>query len=52
MDRKKADKFVGMYVNGFTLELGERAEQAISLLFKLGYDAGIIPVRLEPEFIE
>jgi 1,4-dihydroxy-6-naphthoate synthase len=52
MDRKKADKFVGMYVNGYTLELGERAEQAVSLLFKLGYDAGIIPVRLEPEFIE
>ena len=51
MERAKADKFVGMYVNAFTLELGERAEQAISLLFKLGYDAGIIPVRLEPEFI-
>ena len=36
---------------GYTVELGERAEQAISLLFKLGYDAKIIPVRLEPEFI-
>lgn len=51
MDRKKADQFVGMYVNAYTVELGERAEQAISLLFKLGYDAGIIPVRLEPEFV-
>lgn len=51
MDRKKADRFVGMYVNGYTVELGERAEQAISLLFKLGYQAKIIPVRLEPEFI-
>jgi 1,4-dihydroxy-6-naphthoate synthase len=52
MDRKKADQFVGMYVNGYTLELGERAEQAVSLLYKLGYQAGLIPVRLEPEFID
>ncbi|HEX7899380.1 MAG TPA: MqnA/MqnD/SBP family protein [Planctomycetota bacterium] len=52
MDRKKADKFVGMYVNGYTLELGERAEQAISLMYKLGHQAGLIPVRLEPEFID
>ena len=52
MDRKKADKFVGMYVNGYTLELGERAEQAISLMYKLGHQAGLIPVKLEPEFID
>jgi 1,4-dihydroxy-6-naphthoate synthase len=52
MDRAKADRFVGMYVNGFTLELGERAEQAISLLYKLGHDAGVIPVRVQPEFID
>jgi 1,4-dihydroxy-6-naphthoate synthase len=51
MDRKKADRFVGMYVNGYTVELGERATQAVSLLYKLGYDARIIPKRLEPEFI-
>jgi 1,4-dihydroxy-6-naphthoate synthase len=52
MDRAKADKFVGMYVNGYTLELGERAEQAVALLYKLGHDAGVIPVRIQPEFID
>jgi len=52
MDRKKADKFVGMYVNSYTLELGKRAEDAIALLFKLGKQAGIIPVKVVPEFIE
>jgi 1,4-dihydroxy-6-naphthoate synthase len=52
MDRKKADKFVGMYVNGYTLELGKAAEDAVALLFKLGHDAGVIPVKVEPEFIE
>ena len=51
MDRKKADKFVGMYVNSYTLELGKRAEDAVALLFKLGRDAGVIPVNVEPEFI-
>jgi len=52
MDRKKADKFVGMYVNSYTLELGKRAEDAIALLFKLGKQAGVIPVKVQPEFIE
>ena len=52
MDRKKADKFVGMYVNSYTLELGKRAEDAIALLFKLGYQARVIPVKVLPEFIE
>jgi 1,4-dihydroxy-6-naphthoate synthase len=52
MDRKKADKFVGMYVNSYTLELGKRAEDAIALLYKLGNQAGIIPVKVVPEFIE
>jgi 1,4-dihydroxy-6-naphthoate synthase len=52
MDRKKADKFVGMYVNSYTLELGKRAEDAVALLFKVGRDAGFIPVKVEPEFID
>jgi len=52
MDRKKADKFVGMYVNSYTLELGKRAEDAVALLYKVGYDAGFIPVKVVPEFIE
>ncbi len=52
MDRARADKFVGMYVNSHTLELGKRAEDAVELLFKLGHQAGIIPVAVEPEFID
>jgi len=41
-----------MYVNSYTLELGKRAEDAIALLFKLGKQAGVIPVKVVPEFIE
>jgi len=52
MDRKKADRFVGMYVNSYTLELGKRAEDAVALLYRVGRDAGFIPVLVEPEFIE
>lgn len=52
MDRRNADKFVGMYVNSYTLELGKRAEDAVALLYKLGRDAGVIPVKVEPEFID
>lgn len=52
LDRARVDKFVGMYVNSTTLELGERAEEAVDLLFKLGHAAGIIPVRITPEFVE
>jgi 1,4-dihydroxy-6-naphthoate synthase len=52
MDRKRADKFVGMYVNGYTLELGKRGEEGVAQLFKLGHEAGVIPVKVEPEFIE
>ena len=51
LDRARADRFVGMYVNGFTLELGERAEEAVGLLYRLGHEAGLIPERVEPEFV-
>lgn len=52
LDRKKADKFVGMYVNDFTLDLRERGQDAVALLFKLGHEAGLIEELIEPEFVE
>lgn len=43
-----ADKFVGMYVNQFTRELGEKGTESILRLLHEGYAAGILPeVRLE-----
>ena len=43
------DKFVGMYVNDYTIDYGERGREAVSLLLKRGHEAGLIPrpVRLE-----
>jgi len=43
LDRKLADQFVGMYVNHWTLDYGERGRQAIMHLLDAGAKAGIIP---------
>lgn len=51
LSRSDADKFVGMYVNSFTLELGERGEQAAELLLRLGYEKGLIPSQISPQFV-
>src|SRR5713101_226173 len=43
------DKFVGMYVNDYTIDYGERGREAVRLLLERAHKAGIIPrpVRLE-----
>jgi 1,4-dihydroxy-6-naphthoate synthase len=50
LDRQRADKFIGMYVNGYTLELGERGERAIELLLRLGHENGLLPRAVKLEF--
>ena len=47
----KADKFVGMYVNDWTLDFGERGREAVRELLRRGHEAGVIPQRVEPEFV-
>lgn len=51
LDDAKADKFVGMYVNDWTLDFGERGREAVRMLLKKGFEAGVIPNDIEPEFI-
>lgn len=51
MDARLADKFVGMYVNHFTLDAGDIVPAAVQKLLDLGYEAGLIPHRTEVEFI-
>jgi len=43
LDRNLADRFVGMYVNHWTLDYGQRGRDAISLLLKRGAHAGLVP---------
>jgi 1,4-dihydroxy-6-naphthoate synthase len=52
MDPGVADRFVGMWVNEMTLDCGERGRTAVRTLLDRGHAAGIIPSRVEPEFVE
>lgn len=51
LDRSKADTFVGMYVNDWTLDYGDRGRRAVQLLLERGADAGVIPHRVNVEFV-
>jgi len=47
-----ADEFVGMYVNEWTLDYGERGRSAIRELLDRGHSAGLIPAVEQLEFVE
>ena len=46
-----AEKFVGMYVNHYTVDAGELIPRAAQKLLDLGFEAGVIPRRVEVEFV-
>lgn len=43
IDYALGEKFVKMYVSELTIDMGAKGRQALELLFKLGFDKGIIP---------
>lgn len=51
LDRSMADEFVGMYVNDWTVDFGEKGREAVALLLKRGFECGVIPELIEPEFV-
>lgn len=51
MDKQKADKFIGMYVNQLTVDYGERGKKAIELFLKQAYEKGFIPNLPQIEFV-
>jgi 1,4-dihydroxy-6-naphthoate synthase len=50
MDVAQAQKFVGMYVNHYTVDCGDQVPVAAQKLLDMGYDAGIIPNKVKLEF--
>jgi 1,4-dihydroxy-6-naphthoate synthase len=52
LDRSKADEFVGMYVNDWTLDYGEKGREAIRLFLKRGVEAGIVRGPVTVEFVD
>ncbi len=50
LDRAKADRFVGMYVNDLTLGYGKEGREAVRRLLDRAHQAGIIPRAVTVEF--
>ncbi len=51
LDPALAEKFVGMYVNHYTVDGGEIVPRAAQKLLDLGYEAGLIPHRAKVEIV-
>ncbi len=51
MNTPLADRFIGMYVNDWTLDYGPRGREAIETLLRRGAEAGIVPPVRALEFV-
>jgi 1,4-dihydroxy-6-naphthoate synthase len=47
-----ADKFVGMYVNHWTLDYGDYGRESIRRFLKLAYERGLTPRKPDLEFVQ
>jgi 1,4-dihydroxy-6-naphthoate synthase len=52
LDRSKADTFVGMYVNDWTLDYGDRGRQAVRVFLQRGVEAGLVKKAVTVEFVD
>ena len=52
MDEGLADRFVAMWVNQLTLDYTERGRLAVQRLLDEGFERGVIPRRVEAEFVD
>jgi len=52
LDRSKADTYVGMYVNDWTLDYGERGRRAVRDFLDRGVQAGLITKPVTVEFVD
>ena len=51
METALADQFVGMYVNDYTLDYGDKGRAGVRELLHRGHAAGIIPHRVDADFV-
>src|ERR1700735_4541137 len=51
MEPSLAEKFVGMYVNHYTVDCGELVPKAAQKLLDLGHEAGLISKKVKVEFV-
>ena len=50
METELADRFVGMYVNDYTLDYGEKGRAGVRELMNRGYKSDVIPHQVNVEF--
>ena len=46
------DQFCGMYVNDFTVDMGDKGKAGFQKLLDLGFEKGIIPNKVNLDFVE
>jgi 1,4-dihydroxy-6-naphthoate synthase len=51
LDPKLADRFVGMYVNDWTVDYGPRGREAVRMLLGRGAEAGLVPGPVDIQFV-
>jgi len=51
MEPRLAEKFVGMYVNHYTVDAGDVVKKAAQKLLDLGFEAGLISKKVNVEFV-
>ncbi len=51
ISEERTDRFVGMYVNQWTVDYGPRGRAAVQRLLDRAFDAGIIPHPVKVEFV-
>jgi 1,4-dihydroxy-6-naphthoate synthase len=52
MQPELADRFVAMWVNDLTLDYGDRGREGVRRLLTEGYEKGIIPNKVDIEFVD
>jgi 1,4-dihydroxy-6-naphthoate synthase len=52
LNDQQADKFVGMYVNDWTIDFGPRGRAAVAEFLARGHAAGVLPELVVPEFVK
>jgi len=51
MEPRLAEKYVGMYVNHYTLDAGDEIPEAAQKLFDMGHEIGLIPKPVKVDFV-
>jgi 1,4-dihydroxy-6-naphthoate synthase len=51
LDPALAERFVGMYVNDWTVDYGPRGREAVRALLTRAWEAGLVPAPVDVEFV-